>query len=77
MIDFHGYKIISDSIRAVGPIKTIPIGEGICSWCYGFDIFLNGNTLEIKIDERKIDDSKDKANKWRDELIDFLETNGF
>lgn len=45
MHNFYGTLIRLDKIVAIGPVKSIRTGTAICDWAYGFEIFLDGNTV--------------------------------
>ena len=80
MINFHGYKIVLNKVVGVGPRKTIRSDKPHLSTELAFDLFMEGNTIEIVIPEP--DEYIDpycyttRAENWRNELIDFLEING-
>lgn len=84
MITFHDYKLALSKVIGIGPLKTISIGSRLCDWTYGFDIFMNGNTIEIKVPEPKRheypgdteDRHKAKTIEWINEFSELCEING-
>jgi len=47
MIAFMGYSINEKQVLSIGKVKRISTGSMACSWDFGFDIYLNGNTITI------------------------------
>lgn len=51
MIEFNGYMIDVKKVSGIGPVRSYSTGSMACDWTYGFDIFLDGNTIEFKMKE--------------------------
>jgi len=47
MFNFEGIEIDLSKVLAVSDLKTFSVGNMSCDWEYGFDIYMQGNTVSF------------------------------